>query len=165
MVHVRWLLSSLNPHSHGCFNWGGAQKCPGKSERNNKQHPLSGTLTFQTAALVPQQQFIKLQCILGGTNYVSALQVWWETKRRVVGMSSLFPMPGCCSNSSLPNLVYISPIQSALKHCHTTHQAWILCQKWVYSHLTFSQFILPLDLGEETALEIDIQVVFIFSLH
>lgn len=70
-------------------------------------------------------------------------------QRRVVGMSSLFPMPGSCSNSSLPNLVYISPIQSTLKHCHTTHQAWILCQKWVYSHLTFSQFILPLDLRKK----------------
>lgn len=104
MVHVRWLLPSLGPHFHGCFNWRRAQRCLWKSERSNKQHPLSGTLTFQTAVLVPWQQFIKLQCILGGTNCVSALQVWRETKRRVVGKSSLFPMPGSCSTSSLPIL-------------------------------------------------------------
>lgn len=147
MVHVWWLLPSLSPHFHGCFNWRRAQRCLGKSERSNKQHPLSGTLTFQTAVLVPWQQFIKLQCILGGTNYVLALQMWRETNGRVVGMSSLLPMPGSCSNSSLSNLVCISPIQSAPNHCHTTHQAFTLYQKWVYSPLTFSQFIPALYLG------------------
>lgn len=155
---IIWLLPSQNPYFHRCFNRGQTERCQGKIRKKNQQHPLSGTLTFQKAVLVSWQQFIKLQCLLGGTNNISALTVWTETTRGVVGKAPLFPKPGTCYNSSLLNLVYNSPVQSALKHCHTIHQAFTFCKKKkkVYSHLTWLHPA-PLVLwGQKITLEIDV---------